>query len=286
VPSAWSVVDSIDGEVRDDVELLLVSIERETGDEAFSESGFDRRASRTTRHALRYDDASLTGYGIVSGTRQLDGEPALGTFDDGFAHLLERDDAAASLLLRTVDDQVIEALAPRGWSVARRVDRLRRALPADSAPATTLEVRAFVPGRDEEAWVAQNNESFVGHPTQGVMTVERLEAREHAPWFDPAGFLLFFDGTRLAASCWTKVHRGATATVGEIYVVSVAPFAQGAGLGRVAVLRGLEHLAGRGIGLAELYVEEDNVGAYHLYETLGFAYDARVVELRRDVPNT
>jgi mycothiol synthase len=140
-----------------------------------------------------------------------------------------------------------------------------------------------VPGLDEIAWVEQNNASFAGHPTQGAMTIDRLVAREHAPWFDPAGFLLFFEGDRLAASCWTKVHRGATGSVGEIYVVSVAPFAQGRGLGHVAVLQGLEYLASCGIELAELYVEEENLGAYQLYESLGFAYDARVVELRRGV---
>jgi mycothiol synthase len=281
VPSAWSVVDSIDDSVRIDVDRLLEAIERETGDEAFSESGFERRASGVFRHVLRSDDGVLTGYGIVSRGDQLDGEPALGTYDDGFAQLFERDDARASLLLRTVGDEAIGRLVARGWVVARRVDRLRRSLPADPAPPTPLEVRAFVPGRDEKAWVEQNNASFVGHPTQGAMTVGRLEAHERSPWFDSSGFLLFYEGTRLAASCWTKVHRGASGTVGEIYVVSVAPFAQGRGLGRIAVLRGLEYLAGRRIELAELYVEEENVGAYHLYGSLGFAYDARVVELRR-----
>jgi mycothiol synthase len=128
--------------------------------------------------------------------------------------------------------------------------------------------------------VAQNNAAFADHPSQGTMTVERVLVRERAPWFDPEDFLLFLDGGELVASCWTKVRHRAQGDVGEIHVVSVAPSAQGRGLGRLAVLRGLDHLWRRGLGFAELYVEDTNRSAVALYEALGFTLDARVVELR------
>jgi mycothiol synthase len=281
VPSAWTVVDSLDDTTAPEVDGLLASIERLTGDEAFSESGAELCATGSIRHALRHHGGALTGYGVVPHGPRDDAEPAIGTFDQEFARLFEATGAPASMLLRGVeDDEEVERLVERGWRLSRRVDRLRRPLPADPAPPTAFVVRPFEPGRDEAAWVAGNNAAFAGHPTQGAMTVGRLEAKERAAWFDPSGFLLFFDGDRLAASCWTKVHDRAAGRMGEIYVISVAPFAQGSGLGRIAVLRGLEHLAQLGLGIAELYVEADNLDAYRLYESIGFTYSARVLELR------
>jgi mycothiol synthase len=263
VSATWSLVDRLDGPARDGVGALMARVESETGDEAFSEDGLERIASGDLRHALRRDHGVVTGYGIASNTTPIEAEPMLGSFDDGFARLLESAGGEVALLLRNVADESFAGLGARGWALTRRVDRLCRPLPAATPEPTSLVVRAFEPDHDEAVWVEQNNAAFVGHPTQGTMTVEKLVAREAAPWF------------------WTKVHHGASRDVGEIYVVSVAPFAQGRGLGRVAVLAGLAHLADRGVGLAELYVEEDNVAAYSLYESLGFTYDARVVELRR-----
>src|SRR5439155_1739859 len=51
------------------------------------------------------------------------------------------------------------------------------------------------------------------------------------------------------------------------------PGFQGLGLGRALVLAGLDHLAGRGLEMAMLYVDADNASALRLYEKLGFATD-------------
>ncbi len=279
--AAWGVVDALDDATAVEVADLLARIESDLGEEPLSEPAPGWLARGERRHALRRDAASLTGYAALAVGDEVDAEPAYGCFDLGLATLLEGLGRPASLLLRGLHDT--GALEDRGWRVVRELHRLRRPLPAEDPPPlpTGVRRRHFEPGRDEDRWVAQNNASFTADPVQGSMTTALLLAKERMGWFDPSGFLLFEEGDDLLASCWTKVRRTGPVLVGEIYVISVAPSAQGRGLGRLAVLEGLAHLSRAGVALAELYVRRDNVGAYRLYEALGFRLDQRVEELRR-----
>ncbi|HUD69987.1 MAG TPA: mycothiol synthase [Acidimicrobiales bacterium] len=281
---SWRIVDELSDEERRDVEALLRAIEENSRDEALTEDQRERLESgATASHALRGGpDGALRGYAIIGDGAPRRAEPALGTFDMELVTALEATGDTVSMLLRPVDDELAAALTSRGWRPTREVHRLWMPLPAEPPTTTGLTVRSFRPGVDDQAWVDQNNAAFKGHPTQADMTVERLRARFSADWFDPDGFLLFFDGDQLVASCWTKVHRCASGDVGEIYVISVAPDAQGRGLGRVAVLAGLQHLAAEGLATAELFVEETNRAAYALYRSLGFRLDTRVVEFLFD----
>ena len=144
-----------------------------------------------------------------------------------------------------------------------------------------LTLRAFVPGRDEDAWLAANRAAFAHHPEQGSLGRADLEARMAEDWFDPAGFLLAVDAQdRIAGFHWTKIHEPAihqTASgsdahgaLGEVYVVGVVPGAQGTGLGRALTLAGIRHLLGQGIHAVMLYVDADNEPAVRLYRSLGF----------------
>ncbi|MDQ3943962.1 MAG: mycothiol synthase [Actinomycetota bacterium] len=168
--------------------------------------------------------------------------------------------------------QIHDALAHRlGFSHGRELYQMRRSLPHPEAarwPAG-VRVRRFVPGRDEEAWLAVNNAAFAGHPEQGAWDIETLRRREDEEWFDPAGFLLAEDGDGLAGFCWTKVHQGGD-MIGEIYVIAVDPSRQGTGLGRALVLGGLASLAERGCRTGMLYVDASNESAVDLYRALGF----------------
>ena len=158
-----------------------------------------------------------------------------------------------------------------GLRRGRELRQLRRRLPVDAHH--TADVRPFIPGQDEPAWLEVNNRAFAWHPEQGGWDLETLRNREAQPWFDPAGFLLHERDGKLAGFCWTKVHADHDPPLGEIYVVAVDPGFQGLGLGRELVLAGLDHLAGRGLGEAMLYVDADNVSALRLYEKLGFTLD-------------
>ncbi|MDQ4091752.1 MAG: mycothiol synthase, partial [Actinomycetota bacterium] len=158
-----------------------------------------------------------------------------------------------------------------GLRRGRELCQLRRPLPI--AEKSAVDVRPFVPGQDEAAWLEVNNRAFHWHPEQGGWDLETLLNRQAQPWFDPSGFLLHEREGKLAAFCWTKVHTHHDPPLGEVYVVAVDPGFRGLGLGRAMVLAGLEHLAGKGLTTAMLYVDSDNAGARRLYEELGFAVD-------------
>jgi mycothiol synthase len=165
-----------------------------------------------------------------------------------------------------------EALAAKlGARKVRELLRMGRPLDGD-LPEPVLppgvRLRAFEPGRDEEAVVRVNHRAFSWHPEQGAMSVEDVLGKEREPWFDPAGFLLAVDAEdRLLGFHWTKVH---SARLGEVYVVGVDPDAQGGGLGKALTLAGLAHLRAAGLAEVMLYVEADNASALAVYTRLGF----------------
>ncbi|MDG4768241.1 mycothiol synthase [Solwaraspora sp. WMMD406] len=201
------------------------------------------------------------------------------------AELLDAVDPAAPLRIWAHGDHPSAAALAldHGFTRDRVLLQLRRRLTAP-LPEPTLpagvRLRAFVPGRDDAAWVALNATAFADHPEQGRWGLPQLRARMAQPWFDPAGFLLAEDTAgRLLGFHWTKVH--ADAAVGEVYVLGVDPTAHGGGLGRALTLAGLRHLAGAGLPRAMLYVDESNTAAVRLYTRLGFLRWSADVSYRR-----
>ena len=142
-----------------------------------------------------------------------------------------------------------------------------------------VTIRTFVIGRDEDEWTDLNARAFVRHPEQGAWTREDIDLREREPWFDPNGFFLAERGGKLIGFHWTKIHglsdeedEGAHEAIGEVYVVGVAPEERGTGLGRALTLVGLRYLRSQGLFQVMLYVDESNVPAIGLYESLGFTH--------------
>ena len=198
--------------------------------------------------------------------------------------------------------------ASLGFERSRTLYQMRRslfaALPAPMWP-DGVRLRTFLPGLDDEEWVALNARAFVDLPDQGGWTLADLRLRMREPWFDAQGFLVAVrrvDGAeRMVGFHWTKVH-GADPShhvrgrehehdehddapphghdhgadphghepIGEVYVVGVDPGSQGHGLGRALTLAGLSHLRGLGLPDAMLYVDAENTSAITLYESLGF----------------
>lgn len=157
-----------------------------------------------------------------------------------------------------------------GLRKGRDLLHMRVELPVREAPElpSGVRIRAFEPGRDEQAWLDLNNEAFDHHPEQGAWDLPTLQRRMAEPWFDAADLLLAVDDSGLVGSNWTKLD--ADAGVGEIYVIAVAASRRGSGLGRALSLAGLAHMADRGMRRGTLYVDASNAAALALYRGIGF----------------
>lgn len=177
---------------------------------------------------------------------------------------------------------LVSELEGAGFRPERELRQLRLGLPLSERPRfpESVSIRPFRPGVDEETWLRVNNDAFRGHPENGNWTPEILEDRQAQSWFDPDGFRMAWEDDALVGFCWTKLHHDG----GEIYVIGVAPSAQGRGLGRALVLEGLRYLAEeRRLTKAMLYVDAGNDAALDLYQRMGFRLDHVDRALVRDL---
>ena len=289
---AVEVISTPDAGQQAAVGAVLERAARADGKHPVSEQGrLALRGPRPgVRHLLAYD-----GAGALVGYAQLDAE--------GTAELVVDPVRRAQGHGRTLASAVSEAGAQQVWAhgghpaarrlaeefgleLSRELRQLRRSLPAGVDPVLPpgVTLRTFVPGQDEQAWLALNAEAFAHHPEQGSWTRRDLDERMAEPWFDPAGFFLAERDGRLVGFHWTKTEGGLGEAprsgsdkggggrrVGEVYVVGVAPQEQGSGLGRALTATGLRYLAeARGLDTVLLYVDADNPAALRVYEKLGF----------------
>ena len=246
-----------------------------------------RHGSAGHRHHWLADGDTLLGYAVEDGTsgelcvhpdhrRRGLGRRLLDTL------LTEAPDVA---LWAHGDLPGAQALArSAGLRVTRELWQMGRELTGEDAgpPATgeDVQVRTFVVGQDEDAWVALNAAAFASHPEQGRMTATDLRLREQEDWFDPTLLWLAHEPGRpqaLLASMWVKPE-GQDA---EIYALGVAPDAQGRGLGGRLTAVALGEMRRRGFRRATLYVEGDNTPAIRTYRRAGFDRSALDVQYAR-----
>jgi mycothiol synthase len=323
-PENWPVLTlqgAVDERLLQDVKTLVAAAEESDGNPPLSEQTLvTLRAAGAGPHsvlalALYSPDYSRDDSGTVSGT-------ARGNDLAGFAVVVEEADGTGVLEVAVhpsyrnqgVADRLVAELqkvrgfaglkawshgnheaaadlaARYGYAPVRELWKMRLATATSELPDAALpegfSLRSFVPGRDEEAWLAVNRTAFAHHPEQGNMSLDDLHARMAEPWFDPAGFLLAVDADgRILGFHWTKVHprHGEHPAIGEVYVVGVAPAAQGTGLGKALTIAGIKHLQQQGLHAVMLYVDADNIPAVALYRRLGFSrWDVDVMYAPRE----
>ena len=265
-------VAGLDSAARRAVLLLVAQVSSRDGEPPLNDHAMSLLSSPAVQHLLaRQPDGTVAGYAQLEGAGlELVGMPG------AIAPLLDAAQQRAPARLKVWSHGERSAVAPvlqqRGFRPVRVLHQLGRDLrePVSDVPlADGVVVRDFVPGQDDEEWLAVNAAAFATHPEQGRWTREELSARQSEPWFDPHGFLVAERGGRMLGFHWTKVHANGD---GEVYVLGVHPDAQGLRLGPALLARGLRRLAERGCPRALLYVDDDNAGALRLYQRFGFEH--------------
>jgi mycothiol synthase len=160
-----------------------------------------------------------------------------------------------------------EGFAPvrRYWRMRwQRGEVLRAKLPQG------FSMRSFRLGQDEEALTKLQNAAFADTWGFCPNTVEEIRARVRFKRTEPEGIIFVLEGDRPAAYNWTLMASGAQAAIGWIAMTGVHPDFRGRGLGKAAVVAGMEYLVSRGVSAIELEVDSENAPARELYLSLGF----------------
>ena len=316
----WEVLRRLDDVDVADVSLLVEQVTETDGIRPLSEHvmlHLRYGGDVDVRHVLGRIGSSLVAYGHLDVTDRVAGSSAelavapayrrQGVGHRLVEHLLEESpDGRLRLWAHGEQSGAAPLAASLGFRRSRTLFQMRRSLYAalpDPVWPPGVRLRSFLPGLDDEEWVALNAAAFVDLPDQGGWTIDDLHVRMREPWFDPAGFLVAVepgpDGVeRMIGFHWTKVH-GADAhhpghvhahahdgqethehahdeahhghePIGEVYVVGIDPAHRGRGLGRALTLAGLQHLRALGLPDAMLYVDAQNTAAIALYASLGF----------------
>ncbi len=267
----------VDDEVRA-VAALVEAATKADGVAPLSEQAMLQvRASAPITRLFVREDGRTVGYAQLDAASQA---AELVVHPDHRRHGLGR--ALVAQLMATTDESMLkiwahgdlpaaQALAATaGLKPVRSLWQMGRPLTDDLPDPRVpdgIVVDTFVPGADDDAWVALNARAFADHPEQGRWTLSDFHDRTKEPWFDPAGFFVARRGPSMVAFHWTKVRDDST---GEVYVVGVDPRERGHGLGRALTLVGLHHLNDIGLARVILYVDESNLSAVRLYRGLSF----------------
>jgi mycothiol synthase len=244
-------------------------------------------------HLLARSDDAIVGYAQVDIGESAEAEILVGPAPGRLRladQLIARAESSVStslLIWSRGTSPVHPAAIARGYSADRTLLTMRRSLAGLSTdpvePPSGVTLRPFQVGTDDDAWLAVNAAAFATHPEQGAWTTTDLQERLEQPWFDADGFILAVDDSgELLGYHWTKVHepsRPGELPTAEVYVLGIAPAAQGRGLGKVLLEAGLRYLARGPAADVILYVEATNPTAVHLYERDGFVVDRRDVQL-------
>jgi mycothiol synthase len=177
-----------------------------------------------------------------------------------------------------------------GFERIRTVIQMRKDLADVHTHQHNFEIRTFLPGIDNNEWLSLNNQAFKDHPEQGNWSNKDLETRLDESWFDPNGFFVAIEDSKMIGFTWTKIHGGHSHKhedepeqhdhdpIGEIYITAVSK--SGVGLGKVLTETALAYLKRSGLTSAMLYVDSDNQKALNLYKSLGFIESAQDVMYR------
>ncbi len=282
-----SVATELSGTEIDSVLRLVADAEAVDQIRALNEAALLRlrRTHPTTRHVLVSEQDELVGYAQLESGAEWSASQLVVSPDH------RREGVGTRLLQRLIMESTSplriwamgDSAAAQALAATAGMDRLRELLimgrglddelPEPAVPSG-VQIRAFVPGQDEREWLRVNAAAFANHPEQALIDLADLKDRMAEPWFNPDGFFVATRQGAMIGFHWTKQHQD---QLGEVYVLGVAPWASGQGLGKALLLTGLRWLQQQGCSRVKLYVEADHRAAIELYLTYGFTTASRDV---------
>jgi mycothiol synthase len=171
------------------------------------------------------------------------------------------------------DEQGRQLVEQRGYELYRHSFRMGIELDADlAAPEWPdgISVRAFAPGRDEEAVYAAHQESFEDHFEHAHWPYENWRQWAFTESFDPTLWWIAEDGGEIAGVCLGRGEAGAAGELGWVNVLGVRRPWRRRGLGRALLLNAFTEFRTRGKRGVGLGVDALNTtGAVRLYEEAG-----------------
>lgn len=223
----WQVLRRLHDAEVDSVSALVERVTRADGIAPLSEHvllHLRHGGDTDVRHVLAREQGRLVGYAHLDVTDRVAGSSAELAVDPDYRRrgvgqglvqhvLAESPDGRLRLWSHGEESGAAPLAASLGFRRTRTLFQMRRSLLA-SLPEPRwpegVRLRSFLPGLDDEEWVALNARAFVDLPDQGSWTVDDLRMRMLEPWFDPEGFLVAVqdgpDGERMIGFHWTKVH--------------------------------------------------------------------------------
>ncbi len=162
------------------------------------------------------------------------------------------------------------------FRVVRRFLELRR--PLDEINPPEVAQNAFIcrhlsPGEiDTLTWL--QNRCFTGDWGYNPNTTEEIACYIKMSHGSPEDVILVYAADKPVGYCWTTINRVAEAARGKrkgcIYMLGTDPDYRGRGIGRIALLAGLDYLKRKGTRVAEITVDSENQAARALYDSTGF----------------
>jgi len=136
--------------------------------------------------------------------------------------------------------------------------------------AYMLNIRKFVQGSDENAWVSVWNRAFAESDEFRSLSVQDMLMNEKNPSFDATGmFIAELDGEPVGIVT-ARVDKMRQERKGFVRALGVVPERRRRGIGRALAEKAVESLRERGMQTVETEAEMDKPEGVRLWESMGF----------------
>lgn len=168
------------------------------------------------------------------------------------------------------DNEVAKTVLSRlGFNCIKRFHELKldmARLDLPEAERAARECRCLKRG-EEDILTRIQNRSFADTWGYNPNTPETIAYYTQLGGFFPEKIILAYEENNVTGYCWTEIIGKGE---GEIHMLGTDPDYRGRGIGRRALLAGLAYLRNKGVSVARLTVDSENIEACNLYKSVGF----------------